>query len=142
LNDAARHSVVFASQAAEHDENLEEGGSAGVEAADNIAAKAGIILGIHNVFIVLPQFLSTAMAAVVFAIFEPAREVITKPHPAPGHSPVAPSPTPTLLFHRVEDPGDSSPDALGVVFRIGGLSSFIAFLLAWRLSRTLRRLHR
>ena len=35
------------------------------------AEKAGIILGIHNVYIVLPQFVVTAMSSIIFKIMEP-----------------------------------------------------------------------
>ncbi|KAF9515837.1 hypothetical protein BS47DRAFT_1444339, partial [Hydnum rufescens UP504] len=38
-----------------------------------VGDKAGIILGIHNVFVVIPQFLVTGLSAIIFAIFEPNR---------------------------------------------------------------------
>ncbi|KAG8819218.1 hypothetical protein FRC17_010548 [Serendipita sp. 399] len=48
----------------------------------NISEKAGIILGIHNVSIVIPQFLVTALSSIIFAIYEPVSGV----HPGAGHA--------------------------------------------------------
>jgi solute carrier family 45 protein 1/2/4 len=66
------------------------------------ADKAGLILGIHNVFIVLPQFLITAISAVIFHWMDAA--------PAAGEK-------------RAAAEGPASPDAVGLVFRIGGVSA-------------------
>ncbi|KAJ7179784.1 major facilitator superfamily domain-containing protein [Mycena filopes] len=41
-----------------------------VDAEDGLSSKAGVILGIHNVCIVIPQFLITILCAVVFALFD------------------------------------------------------------------------
>ena len=38
-----------------------------------LAAKAGIILGIHNVFIVIPQFIMTGLASIIFALLDPSK---------------------------------------------------------------------
>lgn len=35
--------------------------------------------------------------------------------------------------------GGGSPDGIGLIFRIGGASSFVACFLCWRLARELRR---
>ncbi|KAJ2914560.1 hypothetical protein MD484_g5815, partial [Candolleomyces efflorescens] len=45
-----------------------------------LSSKAGIILGIHNVFIVIPQFLVTGLSSIVFAIFDP-RTSVNPSHP-------------------------------------------------------------
>ena len=37
--------------------------------------------GIHNLFIVLPQFISSGITAIIFAIFDPSKSV------RPGHNP-------------------------------------------------------
>ncbi|KAF7342251.1 MFS general substrate transporter [Mycena venus] len=74
--------------------------------------------GIHNIFIVIPQFLVTGLSAAIFAIFDGAAA-------APGH---APGPD--------VEPGRNS---VVYVFRIGGIWASIAFVLAWRLARELRR---
>ncbi|PVF94319.1 MFS general substrate transporter [Serendipita vermifera] len=49
----------------------------------NIAEKAGIILGIHNVAIVVPQFLVTGLSSIIFALFESG---ISGVHPGAGHA--------------------------------------------------------
>lgn len=87
------------------------------------ADKAGLILGIHNVFIVLPQFLITAISAVIFRIMD------------------APAPTPGEAAARAAaaDDGPSSPDAVGLVFRIGGVSAAIGAYLSYRLAARWQR---
>ncbi|TFY82103.1 hypothetical protein EWM64_g1909 [Hericium alpestre] len=45
-----------------------------------LAAKAGIIIGIHNVFVVVPQFLVTGISSVIFALFEPDKSVLHGHH--------------------------------------------------------------
>lgn len=47
------------------------------------ADKAGVILGIHNVFVVLPQFLVTGLSSVIFSIMEPDKG-IPATHPNAG----------------------------------------------------------
>ncbi|KAG6906712.1 hypothetical protein DXG01_012453 [Tephrocybe rancida] len=62
------------------------GGSGGNNTSGSgLSAKAGIILGIHNVFIVIPQFLVTGLSAVIFAIFDPVQPQahILPPPPRP-----------------------------------------------------------
>jgi hypothetical protein len=46
-----------------------------------------------------------------------------------------------MMVARAEgvEGGGGSPDGIGLVFRIGGVSSFIASFLCWRLARDLRR---
>lgn len=64
------------------------GGSGGVSqrvaavAKESIHEKAGIILGIHNVAIVVPQFLVTALSSIIFALYEPVSGV----QPGAGHA--------------------------------------------------------
>lgn len=40
--------------------------------ATDTADKAGVILGIHNVFVVMPQFVVTIMSSIIFYIMEPS----------------------------------------------------------------------
>lgn len=46
--------------------------------------------GIHNIFIVIPQFLVTGFSAVLFALFDPKRPALPahRGPVAPGHQPV------------------------------------------------------
>ncbi|KAF9474838.1 MFS general substrate transporter [Pholiota conissans] len=128
--------------------------------ANTLSAKAGIILGIHNIFIVIPQFLVTGFSAILFALFDPKKPAL------PAHrGPVAPGPVingtiaaaanitsavvsrsgvmlqdlPQLL-RRAEDEVEGSEHSNSVVyiFRIGGVAASFAFVLCWRLSRELR----
>lgn len=70
---------------------------------------AGSVLGLHNVAIVIPQFLVTAISSLIFAIMEPDKE-------------------------SDQDAGQSS-DTLGLIFRLGGCCALIAGILAVRLVR-------
>ncbi|KZS96756.1 MFS general substrate transporter [Sistotremastrum niveocremeum HHB9708] len=119
---------------------------------DDIAAKSGVILGIHNVFIVIPQFINSGISSIVFMLFEPHRSVLDGPHPAPaqGHVPindtlplqnVTSTATSTLMLlarEGMEDEEDRSPNALAFMFRFGGFCALIAFALAWRLAKTIK----
>ncbi|KIY49686.1 MFS general substrate transporter [Fistulina hepatica ATCC 64428] len=109
--------------------------------AHGLSAKAGIILGIHNIFIVLPQFVITAIAAVIFSIFDPQKHVS-------GHS-VVPLNTnatasadttapPLLLWPRDSEDVETASDSVVYIFWIAGASATIAFALSWRLARELQ----
>ncbi|KAL5639507.1 hypothetical protein ACGC1H_006221 [Rhizoctonia solani] len=105
---------------------------------DGVGSKAGIILGIHNLVVVLPQFLVTGLSAVLFALFEPHRSVLHGKHP--GNVP--PGTNITLPLNNLEireEETDASSDSIGLIFRIGGVSAAVASLLAWRLARELAR---
>lgn len=88
----------------------EEGGEESEDGADEhdgggLSAKAGIILvrffdsavqpstnllaseqGIHNIFLVIPQFLVTGLSSIIFALVDPAKSVLHASHPASPHS--------------------------------------------------------
>lgn len=70
---------------------------------------------IHNIFVVIPQFLVTGFSSIIFAILAPHRSVIT---PSSSDSPPA-------LFKRDES---EEWDVFGIIFRTGGISSAVA---AW-----------
>lgn len=98
------------------------------------ADKAGIILGIHNVFIVLPQFVSTGISSLVFAIMAPGGS-----KDAAAAAPSATVRAVAQLAVRAESAiagaAKGSPNAVGVIFRIGGLSAAIGAYLSWRLGK-------
>ncbi|KAJ7840426.1 major facilitator superfamily domain-containing protein [Mycena leptocephala] len=79
-----------------------------------LGAQAGVILGIHNVCIVIPQFLVTILCAVVFAVFDDASGQGSE-----------------LL--------SSKPSSVVYVFRLGAVWSFIAFAIARKLACELGR---
>jgi solute carrier family 45 protein 1/2/4 len=76
------------------------------------AEKAGIILGIHNVYIVLPQFIVTAMSSIIFRIMEPPADAgIVDNHPlvpATGPETIA-----AELAGGIEEQGLSDGDVAG-----------------------------
>ncbi|KAG8713879.1 hypothetical protein FRC11_010655 [Ceratobasidium sp. 423] len=101
------------------DGGLEMGGvSRSVD--DGVGSKAGIILGIHNLVVVLPQFLVTGLSAILFALLEPHRSVLHGKHP--GNVP--PGTNITLPLNNLEvreEEADASSDSIGLIFRIGGM---------------------
>ncbi|KAF8148425.1 major facilitator superfamily domain-containing protein [Crassisporium funariophilum] len=109
-----------------------------------LSSKAGIILGIHNIFIVIPQFLVTGFAAILFALLDP------KTVPLPSHrGPLAPGPS-GWMNHSIRIlwstySGRSRLIYLGAlpsdIFhhdRIGGVAASFAFVLCWRLAQEIR----
>ncbi|KJA17812.1 hypothetical protein HYPSUDRAFT_145931 [Hypholoma sublateritium FD-334 SS-4] len=140
-----------------------DGSGRAARSANTLSAKAGSILGIANMFVVIPQFLVTGFSAVLFALLDPKKATF------PSHrAPVAPGPGPVgngtaLLASNVtaalvsrgsaalrdleplmREDEDASGTAEGnsnsvvYIFRIGGVAALIAFVLCWRLSRELR----
>lgn len=80
------------------------------------ATSAGALLGIHNIYIVLPQFLVSFLSSLVFAAIEPKAS-------SPGDS--------TTELPVEEAAGN--PDTIGVMLRFGGVMAGIAALLSIRL---------
>ncbi|RUP12771.1 hypothetical protein BC936DRAFT_139797 [Jimgerdemannia flammicorona] len=79
------------------------------------ATSAGILLGIHNMYIVLPQFLVTFLSSILFRVLEPD----------------------TASAPASEEMGEvaAGADTIGVVLRFGGVMAGVAAVLAWSLSR-------
>lgn len=70
---------------------------------------AGTILGIHNVFIVLPQFVTALASSTIFAIFEASSDTTAE--------------------------GGQHARQISWVLRLGGIASIIAVYYAWKLQR-------
>ncbi|THU98478.1 hypothetical protein K435DRAFT_777462 [Dendrothele bispora CBS 962.96] len=104
----------------DEEEGSEEGDITGNQNS-NLSDKAGIILGIHNIFIVIPQFIVTGISSIIFAIFDPDKNV--------GHQKSR-----TLS----EDDLPKFSNSVAYIFRLGGFSAFVAFILCWQLARELR----
>ncbi|RUS22705.1 hypothetical protein BC937DRAFT_87687 [Endogone sp. FLAS-F59071] len=98
----------------EHDDVTESSLSPTSASTTSPADSAGILLGIHNMYIVLPQFLVTFFSSLVFRVLEPE-----------------PASAGAELGGEVE----AGADAIGVVLRFGGVMAGVAGVLAWRLSR-------
>ncbi|KAE9392071.1 hypothetical protein BT96DRAFT_288398 [Gymnopus androsaceus JB14] len=117
----------------------EEGGSDdGSDEHDGggLSAKAGIILGIHNIFLVIPQFLVTGLSSIIFALVDPAKSALSAKHPASPHGPLVNATTSaanaTLAFMLrdgdVEDELEmikelqvaATSNSVAIISRIGG----------------------
>ena len=105
------------------------------QTGNEIGDKAGVILGIHNLFLVAPQFIVTFLSSLIFALMEPDKEL---PAHHPQANPVAGINTTSIVDleaslddglglrrfalgvgRREEAIGTdvSSPDAVGLIFR-------------------------
>ncbi|KAH7915904.1 major facilitator superfamily domain-containing protein [Hygrophoropsis aurantiaca] len=116
---------------------------------NGLSSQAGVILGIHNMFIVVPQFLVTGLSSIIFAIFDPEKSVLhghhpgnTKPTngtlPAAGSAEIASR----HVFGRQADilAANDGPNSIAIIFRLGGVAAAVAFVLCWRLARELKRI--
>ncbi|GJJ14594.1 hypothetical protein Clacol_008860 [Clathrus columnatus] len=65
-----------------HDEDRP--GGKGSTRDRTIEDNAGIILGIHNVFVVIPQFIITGLSSIIFAIMDPEKSALDS-HNRPAH---------------------------------------------------------
>jgi solute carrier family 45 protein 1/2/4 len=124
-------------------------GKAGKDTAD----KAGVILGIHNVFLVLPQFIVTILSAIIFHLMEPDNANTPK-HPGTT-IPIVGNVTgmdsagvdgsesaERFVMRLIKREGlveASSGDAVGVIFKVGGVSAAIGAFICMRLARSWRR---
>ncbi|KAK1221622.1 hypothetical protein PQX77_015566 [Marasmius sp. AFHP31] len=143
--------------------NEEEGGF--VDTESRTSNKAGIIFGIQNIFIVIPQFLVTGISSIIFAIFDPSKNVLhhnSESFTGSGSSTTnvtgAVSANLSRLLIRNDDENSDLAEQLTaleaksnpVVYifwydrdtsdvLLGGVAAFIAFALSWRLSRDLQQ---
>ncbi|GAB1521732.1 hypothetical protein RhiTH_004829 [Rhizoctonia solani] len=83
------------------------------EFAGDAPNRAGLFLGIHNVFVVLPQFLSISLSAIIFSLRDPGRSVL-------GGVPT-------------EFTSAQKLSSLTVILSIGGLNSLVAAFLTRKL---------
>ncbi|KAH8923590.1 hypothetical protein BT69DRAFT_146523 [Atractiella rhizophila] len=104
------------------------------------ADSAGVILGIHNIFIVLPQFLVTFASSIIFAILAPGKSVLGgSEKPISLNTTAIDDAVLSIRQEEVElavDPNDW--DAIGVVFRLGGVATAIAAYFCWTLRKSMR----
>ncbi|KAI0686571.1 MFS general substrate transporter [Earliella scabrosa] len=111
------------------------------KAGGGLAAKAGIILGIHNVFIVIPQFIMTGIASIIFALLDSGKaapSAVTDPANANATAPNLQD-----MGGDLSDRGEAlvsggGSNSYAIIYRLGGLSATIAFVLTLRLARELR----
>ncbi|BGP39227.1 hypothetical protein JCM10449v2_003165 [Rhodotorula kratochvilovae] len=153
-----------------------EGGAGGAQPSGG-GDQTGVILGCHNIYLVLPQFLVTGLSSIIFALFAPQHTVL-------GHQPVVHHP-PALgngttasidaldslaeaddgrerglavrvvravggavgqafaaKVRRQADGGEELPpggeagwDALGLIFRVGGVAAACSAYICFRMWR-------
>ncbi|KAH9915143.1 MFS general substrate transporter [Epithele typhae] len=123
-NGAARTSHVDMHSAAEEEVTKPPSG---------LASKVGIIIGIHNIFVVIPQFIMTGIASVTFALLDP-----TSGAPADSATPSANSTAAPALVVREGPLPTASANSYVIIYRLAGLSALVAFVLTLRLGRELR----
>ncbi|KAJ3917899.1 hypothetical protein F5877DRAFT_43680 [Lentinula edodes] len=132
----------------EEDEDMDEHSGGG------LSAKAGIILGIHNIFVVIPQFLVTGLSSIIFALVDPTKSVLHGSHPGGTLGPalnqttlggaipryIVRDDTEDELEMIQELQASATSNSIVYIFRyvVGGVSALIAFILCWRLARELR----
>ncbi|GAA5987039.1 hypothetical protein JCM10908_001002 [Rhodotorula pacifica] len=160
--------------AGEDDDSLHEWD--GDEAANSHGGdQTGVILGCHNIFLVLPQFLVTGLASIIFAIFAPHHSVLGHHTAVPAPPSTAPPSGSDSLLASIEEyaqddlerrhlilrglaafgrafvehkrqeagtdqdeltPGGAAGwDALGMIFRIGGISAAVSAWICYRMWR-------
>ncbi|KAH0831034.1 hypothetical protein J3R83DRAFT_13536 [Lanmaoa asiatica] len=78
--------------------------------------------GIHNIFIVIPQFLVTGLSSIIFAIFDPDKSVLHGHHPGntqPGNGTITPASQDAArqLFSRSDDLSQTRPNSIAIIFR-------------------------
>jgi solute carrier family 45 protein 1/2/4 len=103
--------------------------------SSTLSSKAGIILGIHNIFIVIPQFLVSGLAIIVFAIFESPKPS-SPDHRVLGGKGLVGS---LLLDHSTQGEVEPHLDSMVYLFCMAGVAACSAFLLCGWLSREIRR---
>ncbi|EIW74070.1 MFS general substrate transporter [Coniophora puteana RWD-64-598 SS2] len=117
-----------------------------------LSAKAGVIIGIHNISLVIPQFLVTGLSSIIFALFDSGNDV----HGHSTHHFVNGTDTDvgagggddlarlavralTARQEGEETTATEGPNAVAIIFRLGGVAAAVGFVLAWRLARELKR---
>ncbi|GAA5953409.1 hypothetical protein JCM3765_005030 [Sporobolomyces pararoseus] len=114
--------------------------------------QAGVILGCHNIYLVLPQFLVTALSSIIFAILDPGKSVLGAHAPttstssdevtAADRSKRFVTESVQLLVERAVDETGSDggksqkgSSALSLIFQIGGISALVSMVICFRFWR-------
>lgn len=103
-----------------------------------LSAKAGIILGIHNTSIVIPQFIISGLSSIIFALSSPPTPLAHRDPGEATNGTTVDSPIEVRSREPVAESA-SSARAVGFILRIGAVSAIIAFVLCWRLAREMKR---
>ncbi|KAK9333810.1 hypothetical protein V1520DRAFT_366453 [Lipomyces starkeyi] len=85
------------------------------EESEESSEQAGIYLGLHNVSITIPQFVSTFMSFVIFSILDPGKS--------------------EELTGDGDEQSRTGVDAIGVTLRLGGITALVSAYMAWKLRK-------
>ncbi|KAK9491088.1 hypothetical protein V1508DRAFT_358767 [Lipomyces doorenjongii] len=85
------------------------------EESQESSEQAGIYLGLHNVSITIPQFVSTFMSFIIFSILDPGKS--------------------EELTGDGDEESRTGVDAIGVTLRLGGITALVAAYMAWKLRK-------
>ncbi|GJE99408.1 hypothetical protein PsYK624_156660 [Phanerochaete sordida] len=110
--------------------SLHVGGEEGApkeKKGESLAAKAGIILGIHNIFVVISQFLITGISSTIFALTSSGEADERAPGDLPANATAV-----DLVGREGAAVRAGGPDSYAYVFRLGGLAAACAFVLTVR----------
>ncbi|GAA5892405.1 uncharacterized protein JCM6883_007344 [Sporobolomyces salmoneus] len=128
----------------EHESGHAAGGGGGAGGGD----QAGVILGCHNIYLVLPQLLVTAVSSIIFAIFDPGKSVLGAHAPSTDSTSETLSTDPIKRFvvrgvsffvaRQVEEAAQGGENARGynslsLIFQIGGISALVSTYFCFRL---------
>ncbi|KAJ1924319.1 hypothetical protein IWQ60_005275 [Tieghemiomyces parasiticus] len=97
---------------------------------------SGMVLGIHNMYVVLPQFVMSLVSTVIFSALQDRRSTAHPPgyhaHPSATVDSLATSPSfwPTVMASGGFGGSGEASDAVGWVLRVGGLCSLVAAFLS------------
>ncbi|KAI8980631.1 MFS general substrate transporter [Trametes punicea] len=141
-NVAARTSRLDVHTLAPSDDATLHGDDSDAKPRPGLAANAGIIIGIHNIFVVIPQFVMTGLASLVFFFLDPSKAVahsgVAEIPPLAGNETEPGVVIGEDLAARAQGGGSGGPNSYAVIYRLGGLSAAVAFVLTLRLARELR----
>ncbi|OJT09996.1 General alpha-glucoside permease [Trametes pubescens] len=96
------------------DEQDEEAAGEGAKPRSGLAAKAGIIIGIHNIFVVIPQFIMTGVASLVFFFLDPSKAAIGA---AEVQDPLEPLVSPDVIERAEALASDGGLNSYAVIYR-------------------------
>ncbi|SPO22405.1 related to general alpha-glucoside permease [Ustilago trichophora] len=113
------HDEAHADDRSADQDDVERGESLAKGGSSSTSSHAGTVLGLHNIAVVIPQFLVTAVSSLIFAIMESGSD---NGQDRGGADEGA-------------TPGGRNSDALGIIFRLGGICALVAGILAVRLVR-------
>ncbi|CAG8809645.1 3854_t:CDS:1, partial [Racocetra persica] len=118
----------FLDQSQSDDTSFRSGRSTRNDSSNN-GSDAGVLLGIHNIYIVIPQFIATFFSSVAFAILEGPTSNHFADHVADGNNGTTNDPMNSQSHGEL----NAGADSIGFVLRCGGCMAIVAGVLSMRL---------